>query len=183
MRIAGAKHLRFDLKSLPYYNVFPNKEYRMEKQLSRILAQYPAKQDQLIPILQEVQKQVGYLSKAIIPDIAFHTKVSESQAYGAATFFAQFRFSPIGRNHLTVCRGTACHVKGVKPVLEEIKRQLDIEEGETTPDGAFSLETVACVGCCALAPVVQIGKDTHSGMTPAKIKKLLRGIREKDGGK
>lgn len=145
----------------------------MEYPLSKILSSYQGTQDELIPILQKIQAEFGYLPEETMNDVAEFCRVAESKVFGIASFYAQFRFVPLGRTQITACRGTACHVRGAPQVLAEVKRQLGIEEGETTPDLEYSLETVACIGCCALAPCVVINGKVESKMTPKKVKELF----------
>ena len=144
----------------------------MTAQLPAILADYRAGGGDLITILQAVQREVGYLSEADLLEIARFAKVPDSRVYGVATFYTQFRFTPIGRNRVAVCRGTACHVKGARRILEEIEKQLGIKEGETTPDQEYSLETVACIGACSLSPCIMINKTVAARMTPKKVGQL-----------
>jgi NADH-quinone oxidoreductase subunit E len=134
--------------------------------------------DALIPILQQVQEACGYISRQAIEKIGAHLKLPSSKIYGVATFYNQFRFHPQGKYHITVCRGTACHVKGSAMVLDTLQRELQIEAGETTTDGMFSLEVVACIGACGLAPLIAVNEDFHGGVTPAKINKILKGYRK-----
>ncbi len=135
---------------------------------------FPPREGSLIPILQEIQKTLGYLSKPAMRQAALYTGVSESGVWGVATFYAQFRFKPQGKKIISVCRGTACHVLGAVNVLEEIERQLGIKEGETTDDLEYSLRTVACIGCCSLAPALMINNEVHTRMTPRKVAKLFK---------
>jgi len=142
--------------------------------VTRIVSRYPdAHRDALIPILQEVQEADGYLSRETIVGIARHLDLPASKVYGVATFYNQFRFQPKGRFHIQVCRGTACHVKGSAGVLEAIQRGLEVMPGQTTRDGLFSLEVVACVGACGLSPVITVNGEVHAGMTPERTKKLI----------
>jgi NADH-quinone oxidoreductase subunit E len=141
--------------------------------LGKILSTFNGDRGELIPILQAVQDEFGYLSKENIMQIAKFTRISESNVYGVATFYAQFRMKPSGKNKINVCRGTACHVRGGPQILEEVERQLGIEEGESTPDLEYSLETVACLGCCALAPVVTINNEVHGRMNLQDVAKIL----------
>ncbi len=145
----------------------------MEYQLSGILSSYKGDQGELIPILQRVQAEYGYLPEEAMAKVAEFCGVAESKVFSIASFYSQFRFVPLGRTRVTVCRGTACHVRGAPQILDEMKRQLRIEEGETTPDLEYSLETVACIGCCALAPCLVINGKVESKMTPKKVKELL----------
>lgn len=132
-----------------------------------------AGRDSLIPILQEVQDSHGYLSREAVVQIGQHLNLPASKIYGVATFYNQFRFEPLGKYHIQVCRGTACHVKGSGAVLESIQRELDIEPGQTSRDGLFSLEVVACIGACGLAPVISINGEFHAKLTPEKIAGIL----------
>jgi NADH-quinone oxidoreductase subunit E len=127
----------------------------------------------LIPILQLVQQKLGYLPAEAIHLIADHLDISSSEVYGVATFYNQFRFNPPGKNQVKVCLGTACHVKGGDIILENFERKLEIREGETTPDREFSVDRVACVGCCALAPVTVVGETVHGHMQPSKVEGLV----------
>ncbi len=145
----------------------------MKERLKTILSSYEGKTEELIPILQDVQAKLGYLPEKAMLEIARFTGVPESRVYAVATFYAQFRFTPIGRNHIMVCRGTACHVRGAPRILEELKRRLGIREGETTPDTEYTLETVACIGCCALAPCMMINKKVETKLTPKKLDALF----------
>ncbi|MCK5123808.1 MAG: NADH-quinone oxidoreductase subunit NuoE [Dehalococcoidia bacterium] len=145
----------------------------MEYSLSRILSSYQRTQDQLIPILQKVQAEFGYLPEEAINRVAEFCRVAESKVFGIASFYAQFRFAPLGKTQVTTCRGTACHVRGAPQILDEVKRQLGIEEGETTPDLEYSLETVACIGCCALAPCLTINGKVEAKVTPKRVKELF----------
>jgi NADH-quinone oxidoreductase subunit E len=149
-------------------------------EIDPILARYEnAKRDALIPLLQEVQQQQGYLSREAVLRIGKHLKLPASKIYGVATFYNQFRFQPQGRNHIQVCRGTACHVKGSAAVLDAIKRELKVEPGQTTRDGQFSLEVVACIGACGLAPVICVNGEFHAGVTTQKVSKILESYRKK----
>ena len=143
----------------------------MQEQLRTVLSPYDGTRDELIPILQDVQASYGYLPEQEMMAIARFTGVAESKVYGVASFYAQFRFTPVGENQIMVCRGTACHVRGAQQVLDELSRQLGIEEGETTPDLKYTLETAACLGCCALAPCMMINKNVHGRLTRSKVAK------------
>jgi NADH-quinone oxidoreductase subunit E len=127
----------------------------------------------LIPALQLIQAKLAYLPPAAIYMVAEHLNISASEVYGVATFYNQFRFNPPGRNAVKVCLGTACHVKGGDIILENFERKLEIKAGETTPDREFSIARVACVGCCALAPVTVVGETVHGHMQPSKVEGLV----------
>jgi NADH-quinone oxidoreductase subunit E len=145
----------------------------MERCLTEILSSYKGKRGELIPILQRIQEKLGYLPDEAMVKVAEFVHVPESKVFGVASFYAQFHFTPIGKNRVMVCRGTACHVRGAPQILDEVKRQLGIEEGETTPDMEYSLETVACIGCCALAPCLVINGKVKSKMTLKRVKELF----------
>ncbi|MCC6133078.1 MAG: NADH-quinone oxidoreductase subunit NuoE [Acidobacteria bacterium] len=127
----------------------------------------------LIPLLQKVQTEEGYISKDRIEEIHRKTGVPLSHIFGVATFYAQFRLRPVGRNIIKVCHGTACHVAGANAISASLKDILQIGDGETTPDRAFTVETVSCLGCCSLAPVIMVNKDTHGNLAPADLRKAL----------
>jgi NADH-quinone oxidoreductase subunit E len=141
--------------------------------LDKLLASFRGEKSELIPILQRVQQDFGYLSDDAMRHIAHFLKVPEGVVYGVATFYAQFKFVPVGRNIVKVCRGTACYVKGSPRIVEEIEKLLGIKDGGTTPDLEYTLETIACFGSCALAPVVVLNDRVYGRMTPDKAKKLL----------
>jgi NADH-quinone oxidoreductase subunit E len=127
----------------------------------------------LIPLLQTIQKEMGYLSAEALDLVAGHLNISAGEVFGVASFYNQFRFNPPGRHQIRVCLGTACHVRGGDIILDNFERKLNIKEGHTTEDREFSLERVACVGCCALAPVVMMNEKTHGNMSPSKVEGLF----------
>jgi NADH-quinone oxidoreductase subunit E len=141
--------------------------------LDAVFSSFEGKRDELIPILQAVQERFGYLSREAMFEVARFTGVPESSVYAVATFYAQFRFTPIGRTHVTVCRGTSCHVRGAPRILEAIEKQLGIHEGQTSPDLEYSLETVACIGACGLSPCIMTNKKVEAKMTPKKVAELF----------
>ena len=144
-------------------------------EIQEILAGYAnAGQDALIPILQDLQDKQGYLSRESLEAVSNALDVPVSKIYGVATFYNQFRFTPLGRFHIQVCRGTACHVKGSLAILDALKRELKIETGETTRDGLFSLEVVACIGACGLAPVISIDGHFHANLTTQMVPGILK---------
>lgn len=148
--------------------------------LESILASYPeAGRDSLIPLLQEIQDLQGYLSREAVTTVGRHLRLPAAKVYGVATFYNQFRFSPQGKYHIQVCRGTACHVKGSGPLLERLKRELKIEPGQTARDGVFSLEIVACIGACGLAPVISINGEYHAHLSSDDLPKLLKSYRDR----
>ena len=145
----------------------------MRERLSPILAPYHRQRGALIPVLQKVQEELGYLPEEAISEIAFFLGQSENEVYGVATFYAQFRFIRQGEHTIKVCQGTACHVRGGQRILETVERELGILPGETTEDYKFSLETVTCFGACALAPVMVVDKTVNGKMTTVKAKQVL----------
>lgn len=128
---------------------------------------------ELIPILQLSQLKLGYISDETVAHIARFLKISENQIFGVASFYAQFRFTEPGRHSIKVCLGTACHVRGGQILSDTVNRELDVLPGETTADMRFDFQRVACLGCCALAPVVQVDQDTHSRMTVTRLRQIL----------
>jgi NADH-quinone oxidoreductase subunit E len=149
-------------------------------QMKHILAQHPMERGSLIPFLQDIQDNFGYLSKEAVDRLEQATGISANEIYGVATFYTQFRFSPPGKHTIRVCQGTACHVRGGREILNEVKRELKIEAGETTADGNFDLQRVACLGCCALAPVVVVDDKVYARMTVKKISSVLSEYRGKE---
>lgn len=146
----------------------------MSETIEEVLARYGRKVADLIPMLQGIQKEFGYISPESIRKMSRYLKITENQIFGVSSFYAQFRFSPPGRHSIKACLGTACHVKGGATLLEMLERDLGIECGETTDDRRFDLDRVACLGCCALSPVVQIDRDIYSRMTVNKLTELLK---------
>ncbi len=143
-----------------------------------VLDEYAAVEGSLITILQKTQEIYGYLPKEAIIEISARTGIAESEIMGVATFYTQFRLTPVGKYLIMLCQGTACHVNSSELILQTIKEELGIDDGETTEDGLFSLECVACLGCCSLSPVMMINDDTYGSLTPDKAIKILRELRE-----
>jgi len=148
-------------------------EDQLTERLIQLFSSYSSDRRNVIALLQEVQKEFSYLPKEAMQGIAHFLEVPEVEVYGVATFYNQFRLAPLGKHHVRVCMGTACHLAGGKLVLQALERELDIKVGETARNKEFSLERVACVGCCMLAPVVLIGEDVHPKMTPFKVEEAL----------
>lgn len=144
------------------------------REVQTILKKYPdTGRDNLIPILQDIQSNDGYLSKDSIIEVGKHLQMPTSKIFGVATFYNQFRFEPYGKYHIQVCRGTACHVLGSKTVLQELEKNLKIKAGQTSRDGIFSIEVVACIGACGLAPVITVNGEFHAKVTAQSIARLL----------
>jgi NADH-quinone oxidoreductase subunit E len=148
-------------------------EKQASQAIAEILSSHKKEERNLIPLLQEVQTRLGYLPRKALQKIAGFLGMPAVEVWGVATFYNQFRFVPLGKYHTMVCMGTACHLAGGKLILEALERELDIKVGETTEEGNFSLERVACIGCCMLAPVVVIKDKIHPRMTPFKTEEAL----------
>ena len=148
----------------------------MQNKLQSIFEQYQGDASDLIPILQHVQDQFGYVPPDAINATANYLCIPESKAYGVVTFYKQFYLTPQGRHRIKVCQGTACHVRGSKEVLDAIIRELGIGPGETTADCRVSLESVACLGACALAPAIVVDDTVHGRITPQKSIEILDGL-------
>ena len=145
------------------------------KQVDKIIAGYRGQRWALIPLTQEIQEKVGYIPPEVIPRIAGALGLFPAQVQGVVTFYAQLYTHPRGKNIIRVCRGTACHVRGGKSILKLVRQHLGVEEGQTTEDMEYTLETVACIGVCALAPNMMINKDTYGNMNPKKVARLFVG--------
>ncbi len=145
----------------------------MHDQLAEVFKEYEGEKGAVIPVLQKVQEKLGYLSEEAISEIAKFSKMSESEIFGIASFYAQFRFTRPGEHAVKVCLGTACHVRGGEQILEAVERDLDVERGGTTKDYKFSLERVACFGSCALAPVMVVDKNVYGRLTIIKVRDIL----------
>ena len=146
--------------------------------LDGVFAEYADVKGSLITILQNTQEIYGYLPREAIELISEKTGITTSEIMGVGTFYTQFRFEPVGKYLIMLCQGTACHVNSSELILQTIKDELGIEDGQTTPDGLFSLKCVACLGCCSLSPVMMINEDTYGSLTPDKTKKILKELRE-----
>ncbi|MEW6570453.1 MAG: NADH-quinone oxidoreductase subunit NuoE [Nitrospirota bacterium] len=148
--------------------------------LEEILASYRGERAELVPILQEVQDSLGYLPEKVMLDIARFIGVPESHVYSVASFYAQFRLLPLGKKRVTICRGTACHIRGAPQILNEIEEIIGIKEGETTLDLEYTLESVACFGCCALAPCIRINRSVYGELNLEKVKELILTLNEEE---
>jgi len=148
-------------------------EIEVKEKLDELLSHYSGKREELIPILQEAQEQFRYLPLEVMREIAKFLRIPDSAVFGVSTFYAQFKLVPSGKRIVRVCRGTACHVRGGARILREVERRLGIKQGETTDDWEYTLETVACIGACALAPTMTLDKETHGQMTTKKVAEVL----------
>jgi len=143
------------------------------EQIDSIITEYQEQRWALIPLLQEIQQTLGYIPPETIPRVARGLNLFPSQVQGVISFYTQLYTAPRGKNIVRVCRGTACHVRGGKTILKLVKQELGVEEGETTTDFQYSLETVACIGVCALAPNIVINRNTYGHMNPKKVARLF----------
>ena len=148
-------------------------EREILQDIAAMLPEFEKHRGNLIPILQSIQEEHSYLSAGAVEMVAKHLDISGGEVYGVATFYNQFRFQPPGRHHIQVCLGTACHVVGGDIILENFERNLGIKDGETTPDREYSIERVACVGCCALAPVAVVDETVQGHMQPSKVEGIF----------
>ena len=145
----------------------------LEEKIDKILEGYKGEREELLSILEEMQRIFGYLPEKGMREVAKFLGIREVEVYGVATFYTGFRFHPLGRHHIRVCLGTACHMMGGRLIMEAFERELGIKAGEVTEDLSFSIERVACVGCCSLAPVVVVGDKVYARMAPSKVEALL----------
>ena len=150
-----------------------NEQAEVRQQTRRILSRFSRKRGNLIPILQKVQSKLGYLPLESMLEIADFLGIPAIDVYGVVTFYNQFRLNPPGRHSIRVCLGTACHMKGGYITLDAWKRRLGIDRGETTPDREFDLDTVACVGCCTMAPVTVVDGKPEAKVEPTRVDGLL----------
>lgn len=148
-------------------------ETDVREKLQEIFSRHHRERQELIPILQETQEHFRYLPAAAMREIARYLNMSLNAVYGVSTFYSQFKLTPLGKKIIRICRGTACHVRGAGKVLAEVEKQLGIKAGETTDDMEYTLETVACIGACALSPTMTIDKETYGKMTPKKVVEVL----------
>lgn len=153
----------------------------MKTNFEAIVEKYPnAKSDSLIPILQKIQDNEGFISENSVVRVGEYLKIPTSKIFGVATFYNQFRFEPTGKYHIQVCRGTACHVLGSATVLQELEKHIKIKAGQTSRDGLFSIEVVACIGACGLAPVICINGEFFAKVTEESIKEIVDNYRNQE---
>jgi len=145
----------------------------LSEQFEEIFSSFKPERKELIPLLQEVNKKHGYLSEKAIIEAAKFLDMSENEVFGVASFYAMFRFTPPGEHTVKLCLGTACHVQGGRSIREALERELGVKTGETTEDGKYSLEAIACFGCCSLGPVMVVDDKVYGKMTTEKAKKIL----------
>ena len=148
------------------------------KAMDAILEKYKDTKGSLITILQKAQEKYGYLPLSVLNYIADNTGIKPAKIYGVATFYTQFRLNPVGEYLIMLCKGTACHVNGAESIEEAVMEELHIRDGETTEDNLFTLNNVACLGCCSLSPVMMINGETYGHLTPKKAKDILRNLKK-----
>ncbi len=154
------------------------------KETKKVLSKFGKQRENLVPILQKVQGQLGYIPREAMVEVSDYLKIPEMDVYGVVTFYNQFRLNPPGKHPVRVCLGTACHMKGGYIVLDAWKRRLGIDQGETTSDREFDLDTVACVGCCAMAPVTVVDEKVEAKTSPTRVDGILLSFqieKEKEG--
>ncbi len=147
-----------------------------------IIEKYKFYKGNMIPLLQHTQELYGFIPRGAFLKLEKETNLTLSDMYGVASFYAQFRLKPVGKHIIKVCHGTACHVQNANVITEAIQEELGVKDGETTADGLFTLESVACLGCCSLAPVMMIGDETFGKLTEKSTREVIRNMREKEKG-
>ncbi len=156
------------------------KNTEMAQALDAIIGHYQDYKTNLISILQKTQDKLGYLPQEAIAHIAHRTGIQEAKIFGVATFYTQFKLKPTGKHNIMICKGTACHVKGAGAVEKAVFTHLGIEDGDTTADGLFSCNSVACLGCCSLAPVMMVGETVFAKLTPQSAVEAINSIRARE---
>lgn len=153
----------------------------MKPSLAPILQKFPNRlREDLIPMLQAIQDEFGFLSEDMIRELGAYLTISINKIYGVATFYDNFRFGPVGKYHIRLCHGTACHAAGAGTILQELEKHLKIKDGETDKDGFFSLEVVSCIGACGLAPLIEINEEYHTLLSKDTMKEIFQQYREKE---
>jgi len=166
---------------MPDLSAYRCKDPSIDLDLLRpVIGRYQSQEGSLITVLQKAQSLYGYLPMDLLHFIALSLNIKPAKVLGVVTFYTQFRLEPIGRYLIMLCQGTACHVNGSQAIEEAVCEELGIAEGETTSDGLFTLNNVACLGCCSLSPVMMINGETYGSLTPDKAKRILRDLRKKE---
>lgn len=161
----------------------PDAGQRVVEKIDNIVHRYGMMRGSAIPILQSIQEEFGYIPVNLLPRVSALSGISTSKLYSIITFYAQFRRQPVGENFIQVCHGTACHLAGAEENTNAIYRALHIEEGDTSPDGKYTVEKVACLGCCSLAPVMNINGETFGRLTPEKAVRLVKEVKNRNEGR
>jgi len=151
---------------------------KADKIINKNLSWLENKRSPVMPVLHEIQQEFGWLPEKVLIRASRKLKIPLIELYGIASFYNEFRLNPLGENHIVVCTGTACHVRGAAAVLDELKRQLGIDEGEVTPDMKFSLDTAGCVGACAIAPVLTVNEEYYGGLTKKDISSFIEELKK-----
>lgn len=154
-----------------------------DEMFRRQLRRYGKEKGSIIPLLQAAQDIYSYVPSEIVSVISEATLIPQSSIYGVATFYKQFRLKPVGKHIIKVCQGTACHVNGSKEIMKAVEEHLSVGENENTEDGLFTLQSVACLGCCSLSPAVMIDDETYGKLTPDSIRSILDSYRKNEGDK
>lgn len=153
----------------------------MKEAVDKILVRYPAnKKDKLLPILQDLQEEFGYLTEEMLGHVGRYVNLPLNKVFGVATFYDQFRFKKLGKKHVKICNGTACYLYGSGTILDELEKQLRVKPGQTSKDGKFSLEIVHCLGACEMAPVVKVNDTLYPALTSDGLNQLIRSLKEKN---
>ena len=152
----------------------------MEKpeQIEEVLRRVSSEKENLLPVLQEINEKAGYISRETMERVAHFFRLPPSEIFGIVTFYKKFRRKPLGENPIHVCLGTACYLLGGKLILDAFSRELKIEMGDTTEDKKFSLDAVACFGCCNVAPVIKIHRQIYPKMTPGKVEEVIINLQD-----
>ena len=148
--------------------------------VEEVLGRYPREAASLISVLEDLQEEMHYLPREALEQVSAALGVPRSQSYHVATFYRSFSLEPRGRHTISICRGTACHVKGADKIADMLRGELRVSEGETTPDGMFSLQSVRCLGCCSLAPAIMIDQEVFGQVTPTALRKIVQRYRDED---
>jgi len=160
--------------------VNPAAELELDEVLEGVLGRYPAEPSSLISVLQDLQEELYYLPRESLDGVSRELGVPRSQVYHVATFFTAFSLERRGKHTISICRGTACHVKGADKIASILHAELKVSEGETTDDGMFTVQSVRCLGCCSLAPAIMIDRDVYGGVTPASLKRIVKRYRDEE---
>ncbi len=142
-------------------------------QIDKVIRRHAAAPGSLIAVLQDIQQQLGHLPEAALRQVSGRLGIPAGQVFAVATFYGAFSLTPVGRNRIQVCHGTACHIRGSEQITDQVTRELRIEPGQTSADGAFSLHKVRCLGCCALAPVVKVNEEVHATVSRQQVQSIL----------
>lgn len=148
-------------------------EKKLKEEMKEIMNKYKVQKDNLIPILNEVQEKYGYIPKIAVLEISNYLNIPMAEIYGVVTFYSRFTLEPKGKYNISVCLGTACYVKGSQKILDRVKERLKIEEGQTTEDGMFSIDTTRCVGACGIAPVFTVNDEVYGKATVKQLDEVL----------